>query len=440
MMTNLASLMLEQTEPDTAEDAWLDEASELAPADRDALAWRREHFIPLRKAELIRVLTDQDDDDARREAFLQLCALLEATFHYEYHACLEALKRLYAPFNPDSVTIELQTPTEAQREAVVPELFERFQHLLQRANYRHLSHAEIQRVVGIASDWGVRLHVDFDRFERLEVFVRGDTSEQRIRKRWRNWYRPETVQVSLYQRLVVIFRLREIDQPDDSTEGVDRQWVYVKLFKNIPKQDVDMLLPCSRFKMSPLDLCRVMLPTLSGLAIVVVRVFQGALLLVFAGVYGMLAFLGLVGGTIGYAIRSVLGYFRTKDKYRLVLTRRLYYQNLDNNAGVLFRVLDEAEEQEFREAILAYTLLDRRARPDGWDAERLDREAEAWLSDVLGYPVDFEVHDALEKLERLGCASPADDGRWHALPLSEALVALDRRWDNIFRHTPPPSP
>jgi hypothetical protein len=151
----------------------------------------------------------------------------------------------------------------------------------------------------------------------------------------------------------------------------------------------------------------------------------------------MLAFLGLVGGTIGYAVRSVLGYFRTKDKYRLVLTRRLYYQNLDNNAGVLFRVLDEAEEQEFREAILAYALLDRRARPDGWYAERLDREAEAWLSDLLGYPVDFEVHDALEKLQRLGCASSTDDGRWQALPLSEALVALDHRWDNLFRHAPP---
>jgi hypothetical protein len=63
-------------------------------------------------------------------------------------------------------------------------------------------------------------------------------------------------------------------------------------------------------------------------------------------------------------MRSVLGYLQTKDKYRLVLTRRLYYQNLDNNAGVFFRVLDEAEEQEFREAILAYAA--RSASAAGW--------------------------------------------------------------------------
>ena len=39
----------------------------------------------------------------------------------------------------------------------------------------------------------------------------------------------------------------------------------------------------------------------------------------------------------------------TRDKYRLCLTRNLYYQNLDNNAGVLFRILEEAEEQELRQ-------------------------------------------------------------------------------------------
>jgi hypothetical protein len=419
------------------EDAWLDKPHGSSSADADVLAWRREHFIPLRKSELTRLLASQAGDDGQRESFLRLCALLEALFHCEYHGCLEALKTLYAPFNPDSVTCELQTLTDQQREALVPELFERFVYLLERANYRHLSRREIERVVGIASDWGLRLQVDFSRFERLEVFVRGDTSEPRIRRHWRKFYRPESASVALYQRLVMIFRLREASISDSrGEEEIDRRRVYLKIFKNIPKQDVDMLLPGSRFKMRPLDFCRVMLPTLSGLAIVAFRIFQGALLLVFAGVYGMLAFLGLVGGTLGYAVRSVLGYLRTKDKYRLVLTRRLYYQNLDNNAGVFFRVLDEAEEQEFREAILAYALLDRRARPDGWDAERLDQEAEAWLSDVLQLPVDFEVHDALDKLQRLGCATCTKDGRWQALPLSQALATLTQRWNQVFQHPP----
>jgi hypothetical protein len=418
------------------EDACLNESDNESSCDHDLLAWRREHFIPLRKVELTRLLAAQADDDSQREAFVQFCTLLEAVFHHEYHQCLEALKRLYEPFNPDSVTRELLTLTEQQRKASIPELFERLVHLLQRANYRHLSRREIECVVGIASDWGIRLQVDFSRFDRLEVFVCGDTVEQRTRRHWRNLYRPEAITVALYQRLVLIFRLRETDEPGDNTDDTDRRWVYIKMFKNIPKQDVDMLLPGSRFKMTPLDFCRVMLPTLSGLAIIIFRIFQGALLLVFAGVYGMLAFLGLVGGTLGYAFRSVLGYLRTKDKYRLVLTRRLYYQNLDNNAGVFFRLLDDAEEQEFREAVLAYALLDRRARPDGWDADRLDREAEAWLSGILDFPVDFEVHDALAKLQRLGCATSTPDGRWQALPLPQVIAALTQRWKDLFQQPP----
>ena len=423
--------MTEPAKTNPAHDGVLNGCEDGSSPRGDSLAWKREHFIPLRKSELVRVLAEEMQSEPQRESFLQLCSLLEATFHYEYHHCLEALKRLYAPFNPDSATRDLRVPTDEEREASVPELFERFTELLQRANYRHLSRPEIQQVVGIASDWGVRLEVDFARFEQLEVYVRGDTSERRTRKHWRAYYRPEEVEVPTYQRLVVIFRLCEQAAED---RNIDSRRVYIKMFKNIPKQDVDMLLPCTRFKMSMLDMGRVMLPTLSGLAIAGYKIFKGALLLMFAGFYGMLAFLGLVGGTVGYGIKSFLGYLRTKDKYQLTLTRSLYYQNLDNNAGVLFRVLDEAEEQEFREAILAYALLDRKARPDDWDADRLDREAEEYLGDLLGYPIDFEVQDALAKLERLGCAACDDRGHWRAATLSEALERLDRKWDNCFRY------
>jgi len=422
--------MTESGNTNQTHDACTSGGETAAAPDEKALAWQREHFIPLRKSELVRLLADETPDD-RREPFRQLCALLDATFHHEFHDCLESLKHLYAPFNPDSVTREFHTPTDEEREAFVPQLFDRFIALLQRANYRHLSRREIEQVVGIASDWGVRLQVDFDRFERLEVFVRGDTSERRCRKHWRRYYRPEEVDVPMYQRLVVIFRLCEEAARDGRVES---QRVFIKMFKNIPKQDVDMLLPCTRFKMSKLDYGRVLLPTLSGLAIAGFKIFKGALLLAFAGFYGMLAFLGLVGGTVGYGVKSFLGYMRTKDKYQLALTRSLYYQNLDNNAGVFFRVLDEAEEQEFREAVLAYFLLERRAEPEGWDAERLDREAETYLSDLLGFPVDFEVQDALAKLERLGCATVGANGRWRAVPLSQALQRLDQKWDDCFRY------
>ena len=98
-------------------------------------------------------------------------------------------------------------------------------------------------------------------------------------------------------------------------------------------------------------------------------------------------------GTLGDGVKSFFGYLRTKDKYQLNLTRNLYYQNLDNNAGVVFRLLDEAEEQECREAVLAYYMLWRHASDEGWTQDTLDREAERFLQEQLGLDkVDFETH------------------------------------------------
>jgi len=397
--------------------------------------WRREHFIPVRKAQFIRLLCeDQQLGALEREQFRQLCAVLDATIHHDYHRRLEELKDLYAPLNPDAVTCDVRPVTDAQRNQLIPELFEKFTELLERANYHHLSRAEVEQVAGTASEWGVRLNVDFEVFDRLEVFSRGDVVDRRTRRRWRRGFRLEEVDVPLYQRLVVIFHLRESKCPDPQA---DTQRVYIKLFKDIPKQDIDMLLPGTRFCMTLLDRGKILLPTLSGLAVVALKIVKGALLLAFAGVYGMLAVLGLVGGTLGYGVKSFLGYLRTKDKYQLTLTRNLYYQNLDNNAGVLYRLLDEAEEQEFREAILAYALLRRKAGDEGWSEEQLDREAEAYLRGLLGFDVDFEIDDALAKLARSGSVVKTPAGRWLAVPLGAALIRFNETWDNQFHYHQP---
>ena len=335
-----------------------------------------DHYIPLRKQQLVRLLVENTRlHNGDVQQFEQLCRLLSATIHYEYHEWLETLKDLYVPFNPDAVTWEPE-PTDAKCQALMPALLDRFMAVLQRANYRQLSRAEIDQAVGVASDWGVRLHVDFTVFEHLEVYVRGDVIDRRTRRSWRTRYQSQIVDVPMYQRLVVIFRLRR-KQPADN--GASPNPVYIKVFKNIPKADLDMLLPETRFAMSMLDRGKIILPTITGLSIAVLKIVKGALLLAFAGVYGILAVLGLVGGTIGYGVKSFFGYMRTKEKYQLNLTLSLYYQNLDNNLGVICRILDEAEEQELVESLLAFALLLWKAPKTGWTTEELDEEAERYF-------------------------------------------------------------
>ncbi|HEV3339082.1 MAG TPA: TMEM143 family protein [Pirellulales bacterium] len=392
--------------------------------------WAREKYIPIRAADLVRRLANEATlSEPEGNAFRQLCRLLTATFHYEFHDKLRELKEAYAPFDPDDDTLVSPPLSAVDRQRRADELFDKFGWLLQRANFERLTRGDIEHALSASSDWGLRLSVDLDMFDRLEVYSRGDVMSRKTRRRWQTFYRPEVVEVPIYQRLVVIFRLHSYRRIDDHLDG---ETVHIKIFKNIPKVDLEMLLPGSRVKMTLIDQSKILLPTLSGVAMTGWKLFQGAVVVAVTGVYGLLTYLGLIVATLGYGVKSFFGYLRTQQKYQLSLTRNLYYQNLDNNAGVLFRLLDEAEEQECREAILAYFFLWRRAGEAGWPSQRLDAEIEAFLASETNVSIDFEVGDALDKLKRLGLVETDENGMLKAVPIERGLELLDRAWDNLF--------
>jgi hypothetical protein len=381
----------------------------------------REQFIPLRRARLVQLLAEDEAlSTDERSKFVRWSEQVMVVVHHEYHERLESMKNDYDAFNPDVATSGEIEKTSQERNEAANRLFANLTSLLKSANYQRLSREAIETAAEAASDWGVHLNVEFEVFEHLEVFSRGDVISTRSRRHWRTGYRRESVDVPVYERLVVLFQLREHKRLDGT---VDTRAIYLKLFKNIPKQDIDMLLPCAKFQMSWFDHGKVIVPTMSGFLLAVAKGLTAAIGALFTGFWGVLAFVGFVGGTAGYGVKSFLGYLRTKDKYQLNLTRNLYYQNLDNNAGVMFRILDEAEEQECREVILAYALLRRRGR-NGWTEQELDAAAEHFLQQALGFAVDFEVADALQNLVRLGCASVDETGAWWAASLETALGAI----------------
>ena len=405
---------------------------ELATVKVDSKHWRREYYIPLRHGELrTRLTADPRLSEDDRLLFKQFCKLLSATFHYEYHERAEQLKGEYEPFDPDigsgshGTAVVHRVAESGERNRNVEQLFEKLVDLLKRANYHKLSQSQIEQAVAAASDWGVRLDVDFSVFERLEVYARGDVIGRRTRHLWRNYYRPEDVDVPIYQRLLVVFQLRRHRRLE---KHLDPDSVYIKLFKNIPKEDVDMMLPGVKAKLSLADRGKIILPT----ALAIYKIVLGAVALAVVGLAGFVGLMVFVGGLAVYGLRALFGYWNTQNKYQLSLTRSLYFQNLDNSSGVLLRLTDEAEEQEFHETVLAYFLLWREAGDEGWLSDELDRAAEKYLTRICNFGIDFEVDDALAKLQRLGLAILAPSGRWRAVPVPAALAALDRAWDKYF--------
>ncbi|WP_425615068.1 TMEM143 family protein [Anatilimnocola sp. NA78] len=404
------------------------------PHDRGARPL--EHFIPIRKADLVRLLqNDSALELHEREPFAHFCKLVEATLHHDFHKHLEELKDAYAPFDPDAEPKPREVLTVEQREGLAVRLFDRFDDLLQRANFRRLSADELQYSLQTHNESGVEVLANLEIFERLEIYVRGDVIGKKTIRNWAKFGRWQETEICTYQRLALMFRLKKGAAPN---QPLDPSAVVLKLFKNIPKSDIEMLLPGTQVRMSLLDKGKIWLPTLSGVGFTAFKLVQGAAAVAFASLQGTLAFLALLSGVFGYGLRSFYGYLNTRDRYHLNLTRSLYFQNLDSNAGVMHRLLDEAEEQEFREIILAWWLL----RQSGFAAvssEQLDRSAEAWLHQKLGLHVDFEVSDALGKLQRMGLCREMPGHKYRAVDLESALVTLDRAWDQQFEFNRQPA-
>jgi hypothetical protein len=403
----------------------------------DRAARPLEHFIPIRKADLIRILVNDPAIELHeREGFSHFCRLIEATIHHDFHRHLEELKDAYAPFDPDAEPKPREALTIEQREGLALRLFDRFDDLLQRANFRRLTADELQFSLQTHNELGVEVQANLDIFERLEIYVRGDVIGRKVFRKWTRFGRWQEAEICTYQRLALMFRLKK---GTATNQPLDPSAVVLKLFKNIPKSDIEMLLPGTQVRMSLVDKGKIWLPTLSGVVFTLFKLVQGAAAVAFASLQGTIAFLALISGVFGYGMRSFYGYLNTRDRYHLNLTRSLYFQNLDSNAGVIHRLLDEAEEQEFREVILAWWLL----RQSGFAAvtsQQLDRAAEDWLKTKLGLDVDFEVSDALEKLRRMGLCRELPGGKFRAVELETALTNLDRAWDSQFEfHNRAPS-
>ncbi len=273
------------------------------------------------------------------------------------------------------------------------------------------------------------MRVNFAGLQKLEIYARGVVVGKRTIRPWRRCFRPQTVEVPLYQRLVVVFRTvdgRLAPQFDDRR-------VYLRMFKNVPQQDIDMMLPASGVKMTWLDHSKIVVPSLYAVAITLWRVLRNVVLLAFFGVFKTIGLVILVLFAIGFGLKSMFTYrTNTKRRYLLNMAQSLYYQSLDNNAGVLLRLLEEGEQQEACEAVLAYyALAIHLGGTRSYSLSEIGTACEQLLAEVCGLSIEFDVEATIRNLVHMGIVKTETDG-WSALPLAQATAQLDRTWDSWF--------
>lgn len=389
-----------------------------------------ESYIPLRHADLVQRLEKTlgcEPEESR--TFKELCARLTTIFHVEHLSTLLDVEDLYAPLDPDAEVIELHEREDEQCEQQVERLFDRITKLLYSAHYHRLDREELRHAINIGYTWGVKLDVDMDVFDRLEIFARGWRSVTKTRRRWQNFFRQETVELPEFHRLMIAFRLK--DSPRiDKTMRTDV--VYLKMFKNIPETDLEILLPGSRVRLSIFDQGKILVPNLSSAAMTVFKIFRVGVFLTIVAAAWIIKWMLAAAVLVGYVTKATFSYFSTKEKYQFGLTKNLYLKNMDNNSGVIYRLFNEAEEQEMCETVLAYSMLWKHQKPEGLTDLEIDDLSESYLQQTVNFPIEFDVHDALDKLRRLGLAKINQDQRWTALPLKLAANQLRENWQKIF--------
>ena len=130
-------------------------------------------------------------------------------------------------------------------------------------------------------------------------------------------------------------------------------------------------------------------------------------------------------------MKTYMSYQKTREKYQTQVSKDLYFKGQANNAAVLNMIVDLGEEQEVKEALLAYAFIisDNDMK---YTEESLDISIEDWLQDTFGYDIDFEVDDALSKLEDMKLLNRTEDGFLSVLSIQDTLAILDEYWDNIY--------
>ncbi|WP_262500929.1 TMEM143 family protein [Pseudohalioglobus sediminis] len=391
----------------------------------------RLRFIPFRRSDLLQMcLADGALDKGKAEQFRQASERIEGHFQREFHGIKQQLKDAYGPLDPDADTRTVQGFRDQQ---AVDRLGETLERVLDRANYEKVSREQLQRAFDSASLFQLKLYVDLDDFEEALLYTRGATpSEEEVKHFFGLWRK--TVKFIKFERVVLFIRFRDDVDTESTLGGCQPGSTMLKLFQNVPGADVEMLFPNTRVGMRLIDKLLIGVPALvSGGVVMTTKL--GATLVLLGSLFGfwlgmhsdpvrldkaaVLALLAGLGALGGYLWKQYSNFRNRKLRFTQALTENLYFKLLDNNAGVIFRVLDEAEESECKESLLAYRFL---LAGDGpVSAAELDASIENWLLQNWQCRLDFEIDDALNKLEYLGLACRRGDV-WQAMPADSSAA------------------
>jgi hypothetical protein len=406
-------------------------------------------FIPVRKNDIQSTLLERGayKDDEEREKFRRLCDMLAAIYHYEYFQTLERLRNDYYYFSPE--VAPHAALDRAARERCYGDLVQSLEQVLKDANFIELPHAEIGDAHRRRAGQRVEVKVSLDDFREIRFWRRGRHSELCEVADWFG-LRRRKVEAEVFDDVVLMVAMKprdEIGSPRELKTLARRKIVpgsvLLKYFRNIPSGDLNALFPGVRVVMSIQDKLVLSLLAIAGGIPILLKIYATiTVLFLVVGFYlgtnasvedkDIATALAALGGILalgGFVVQQWVKYQWKSLRYQSELTDNVYYRNINNNAGIFDYLIGAAEDQECKEAFLAYYFLHTAAAPP--TAGELESRIEAWLRQTFGVEIDFAVNGALGKLEGLGLLR-RQQGRLFVSPLDGALAQLRGLWGKFL--------
>jgi hypothetical protein len=220
--------------------------------------------------------------------------------------------------------------------------------------------------------------------------------------------------------------------------------VLLKYFRHIARADLKALFPNVRVVRSLIDHLTLGVPAvLGGVPILIKLASTMTVLFLVAGFYlglsgtihdkDMEQALAALSGLLAlgaFLLRQWGNFHRQSLIHQKQLTDNVYYRNVNNNSGIFTYLIGEAEDQDWKEVLLAYYTLLTETGPV--TREALDARIEEFLVRAIGVSADFDIDHALSRLRGYDLVIETNDG-FLAAPLSDALARLDREWKGLLR-------
>ena len=186
--------------------------------------------------------------------------------------------------------------------------------------------------------------------------------------------------------------------------SVSSDYVYIKLFKNMPRSDVEMVFPNTKVAFACSTRSSSASPPAAASAWAwSARQPRSRLL---SNPYTLVMTLAGLGGV---AARQASNFINQRNRYMVVMAQNLYFHSMADNRGVMTLLADRAADEDIKEEMLLYRALANEPAQHPRPRRPSMRRSRSTCKD-LRHRCGLRRADALERLKQEGIVTELADG------------------------------